>query len=554
MSINKKYKKQFDSHAGSPAEFDSLFTFEGDKLTAKKKISMKKRKGYSAAAFTSVAAALVIFMAGLSYINSKSADDPGISELADMTSPALTDYIEEYSMDRSILLSELSDSFDYHISDKADVSLKRSAQPRNFDSIYGEAPVVIRGRVSDKVREGDTISYSISVEEIYSKNETVKLSYIGVSSDINLSYELQIGGEYILPIFDDSDSIGYDDSVGFTLLDYYPICKTKEGWLFTEENLIDGLSPINVINDTGNTASSAFYIEPNTSKVLDLLRNYFEISPNAYYHSSTTNTGYSVYGYDNISRILANYYDNGVFDCEIAGINSSSDILGNTEISVKYEDMTVIAPHISGTVIYAGNADSGKGIVTLLLNDGGMEYVTCFSGFTEIFVKQGDEYNYNDYDMIGTANNSPVNIRVYDMNGNPMIFSDAADSSSSDYGIFVSTSDIDTDSLIFSIISASERDTSLSDAVYINNTFTVETVSDGKWIKLFDITADASDTNDSWVDVGTETAFYKLNWSERFGALGSGNYRVCGYFCDSFDEEDNTASDVKALYSYFDIM
>ena len=95
MSINKKYKKQFDSHAGSPAEFDSLFTFEGDKLTAKKKITMKKRMGYSAAAFTSVAAALVIFMAGLSYINSKSADDSGISELADMTSPALTDYIEE---------------------------------------------------------------------------------------------------------------------------------------------------------------------------------------------------------------------------------------------------------------------------------------------------------------------------------------------------------------------------------------------------------------------------------------------------------------------------
>ena len=87
MNGRNKYSEQFDRNAGKPADFDSLFRFEGEELIAKKKIRMKSSKKRIAAMTVSAAAVAGAAFIGLSYISSAglSSQESGICELAEMS-------------------------------------------------------------------------------------------------------------------------------------------------------------------------------------------------------------------------------------------------------------------------------------------------------------------------------------------------------------------------------------------------------------------------------------------------------------------------------------
>lgn len=415
MSGNRQYRSEFNKKAGDPADFDTLFGFNENELTIKRRIRIKSNKKRIAAMTSSVAVITAAVIFGLSYINMSGTDNQGISELADINTEALSEYMTDEMADVSgCRLSELTDMFDYSYYEQNN-SL-RSSSDYSFESLYGEtADAVIRARVVKKTYLSESAAYILLPEECYIKtqlNERADVSeewlnrYIEVTVPLNnYTRELQPGSEYILPLV-------YSDEGLFSVPESYsPIRMTERGWLFDAYgNDVISYNTVKVEDDMG---AYEMLLEESVSSMTGKLKQFFESrSESYYYYSFEENPQSTHFGTYNIFDFGSDFEKNGCLG-DIGYLADQSGSSDKKTVVLKGFSSIGLNTELTGNI----NEDDlyfNKDIFIISLADGKTLLIKGISSyeFTEI----------SDHINVTLSCNDSVYVRLVDNCGQIMNF------------------------------------------------------------------------------------------------------------------------------------
>ena len=419
MSKNRRYIEQFDSHAGMPADFDSLFKTENGKIIAKRRIRMKSSKSrvlqLSAAAAAIICAAAV----GLSYLDISN-DDAGISisELAQVTeseTAAFTEYVD--TANQPVTTAEafpFTDSFDYSIYRETDI-IEENAFYSLSESVFAKANFIAYANVVSKryTDDNSVIEYTLCTKDFFvpkefeNPPEELPLTFtldVPVSQLPDSFGELQAGSEYILPL-----NITHleDGTYSFEMADnIFPIRKIESGWLMSDTYSTLCGSSEHTSYDTGDGEFETAHISCTDEQMAERLVSVLDRTK-PYVHYSLPADEVTVM---NAAEVFAE----GLFEnISISPEDSSVLILENKEYFQ-------LIPNISGTVIYAGRSADGQNMA-VISPDSGFAAV-MFMGMSELAVSQGDYVT--DGTEIGSCSYDAVYCRFIDHRGNKVLFED----------------------------------------------------------------------------------------------------------------------------------
>lgn len=445
MSGSKSYKDKFDKYAGAPADFDSLFAFEGEKLTVKKRL--RKRPAHRGTAFSLAAAAAVMIAAGaaLAAVGSGGIQSPAeLSDGADMTQGGVTvaetvggNSMQSYELalaseeTAAFAVTDISlprDLFDYNIA--GGIGSLDSGSVYTEENILDVSNMIIRAGVTGKTFDGsaNVIVYELAPYELYSRAEITPIisseaflyANFPVTSDFDPADELQIGSEYYIPVIYDPGGIGGGESLTVT---GFGKCIRREGSRFemdssAYEGLIkrayDFTEDIIVIgNAEGNNSQVTV---PDSSFEKAFLLYMAETDYSYISQSSQTQQGASTV---NLSDIFRADDPSGGFE-NVNYYISDDGSTDRTVLVLPNESYFSLAPEMEGTVEYCGRSISGGFMLRIAPSDSlaalGVRSV-IFSGLTEITCTEGDSV-YGQ--QLGMCDSSPLYCRIISTAGKPM--------------------------------------------------------------------------------------------------------------------------------------
>ena len=419
MSKNRRYIEQFDSHAGMPADFDSLFKSENGRIIAKRRIRMKSRKSRVVQLSAAAAAIICAAAAGLSSLDIQNNDTGiSISELAQVTesdTAAFTEYVD--NANQPVTTAEafpLTDTFDYSIYREADINEENAVYSLS-ESAFANANFITYANVVSKQYTDDNsvIEYTLCTKEFFVPKEfenppeelpmTFTLS-VPVSHLPDSFGELQTGSEYILPL--NITRLEYD-TYSFELADnIFPIRKTENGWLMSDTYSTLCGSSEHTSYDMGDGEFEIAYISCTDEQMSERLVSVFDRTKPYVHYSLPADEGTVM----NAAEVFAE----GLFEnISVSPFDSSVLILENKEYFQ-------LIPNISGTVIYAGRSADGQNMA-VISPDSGFAAV-MFTGMSELAVSQGDYVT--DGTEIGSCSYDAVYCRFIDHSGNKVLFED----------------------------------------------------------------------------------------------------------------------------------
>lgn len=295
MSGNKKYIDEFNKNAGTPADFDSLFTFKKDQLIAKRRIRMKKNNGKLAFMVSSAAVIIAGAVFGLTYLDSRGITPDGdIDDLSDVivAGDCPTDETEGQA---DIRLSDIYLRYDYALSaNKVNSSEYANDTMKSLES----ANAVVDGRVVSKyLRDEDDGTQKI-IYIIYPLQYFYEQSFsfeknsdndgcIIVESDYELTSsfsELMTGSEYVIPLAIEGD--GNDRIYKLLAPSDMQIRLTEYGWIMNSEyaEIFNADVPVN--NDVFINSPKKYFAYSDIQDFRTEIMSYFEKSSKKYYFSS----------------------------------------------------------------------------------------------------------------------------------------------------------------------------------------------------------------------------------------------------------------------------
>ena len=439
MSRNKKYIDKFDKAAGKPADFDSLFCFDGEDIVAKKQIRvriMRKR----AMIISSAAAAVFIAVMGIciGYISTAglAASDRGETGLtsAENVSAAFDETVYQSS---GINLSDLLDTrFDYFMSDndypKYDSSGERAVSERNSieaANVYIRVKVVSKSYVSPNTSTigSDTVSWTNIYYDLYpyeyftfagnEYNYTIldKSETFTVARDFADNHnELQPGEEYFIPFTLHNSTENTSLTGGMEWLEFaddqeMPIIKTDSGWIVSDMYPFDLSAGQPVNSDLWNYKTEGSMYLMSNDDLLSSIYAYFAENGGGI-HNSRDSISVTSYSYETVFK-----------NAEFENVQIDSD--GKTLI-LYHENYFDLVPNIWGNVVFAGASRNGGNTVVINASapDSSAPIQTViFTGLDRLYVKNGD-YLTNGV-LVGSCS-EPVYCICVDEKGNKVPFSE----------------------------------------------------------------------------------------------------------------------------------
>lgn len=424
MSGNKQYREQFDSNAGKPADFESLFSFSGEEIVAKRRIRMYSKKNRLAAMTSAAAVIAVVSAASLTLLHTSGLNDGGgIAEMNAVTETELSSSAyARNAAESEFTLSSLISRFDYTC---GVYQSNDSITPFTGMDSFLNSDIITHARVTSKTYDGEAIIYTLMLLESYNLDTVDTLppdSLTVKSSLLPAEYslcELQTGSEYILPLDYNPDDAEAPYSLTSPMS--VPIRKTDRGWLIDASYSDFTQGAHSVVNDMTDEGyyGIGFVLDPSDESMKLKLRDFAEISENKYYHRefsndiNTTAWIYDLFNYENESLRFENVKylinDDGTED--------------KTTLLLENEKYFELSPAISGTVIFAGESLTGENFVAVDISEGEFtHYTVFFTGMSEITVKQGDTVSNSIIGMCSeepiycrfTNSSGPVEINLYD--------------------------------------------------------------------------------------------------------------------------------------------
>lgn len=352
MSGNKKYIDEFNKNAGTPADFDSLFTFKEDRLIAKRRIRMKKNKGKLAFMVSSAAVIVAGAVFGLTYLDSRGiANEGGINEVPDviMAGDSPTDEIGERA---DISISDIYQGFDYALSKGNDGIYENASDTmKTLES----ANAFVDGRIVSKYLRDEADGTQKIIYKIYPLQYFYEQSFsfeknsdndgcIIVESDHELTSpfsELMIGSEYVIPLAIEGD----DDERVYKLLDPsdMQIKLTEYGWIMNSEyaEIFNADVPVN--NDVFINSPKAYYAYSDIQDFNTEMMNYFKESSKKYFYSSNKE-----------STPEAEYFIHELFDDDSGKLRFEG--YGDDGYTVLLNSDEEMISVMNGEVIYSGRS------------------------------------------------------------------------------------------------------------------------------------------------------------------------------------------------------
>lgn len=459
MSGSKRYKDDFDRHAGTPAEFDSLFVFENGELRAKKRI--RKAPGGRHTLFGLVTAAAVMIAAGAALSAVSRGGMPTVGELspgddtkvtaavsattavsvadgADVIVATEPDVVISYDNEIALMSDEIEalrvfDRFDYSVIPSFSTAAVRSAAVDSMDAdVMSASDMILTGTVRDKRYDEGTgeIIYEVFAAELYSQADvTPLLSEQGNIMNVHCTFgagigvydELQIGSEYIMPII-----IGYNgDEETAYLAGSKGKCirklnesETESGWEM-DPNAYAHLLTI-IEKDPDSTVSYRQGSGVKTAVVDNRamqtgLEGFFAESGSTYLseHSQLDTEPARC----TLSEIFTSDSETGGFEQVHYYETETAEVM--TTLVLENENHFVLAPEVNGEVVYAGESLSGENIIRVKIHGSSLGDISViFAGDMEIECEQNDEV-YGQ--ILGSCNATPIYCRIIGSNGKPMV-------------------------------------------------------------------------------------------------------------------------------------
>lgn len=448
MSGSKRYKDEFDKYAGAPAEFDSLFTFHGSELRAKKRIV--SRKGSKGRVLGIAAAAAVMITAGAVLAAVSSGGMPTVGELSPGEENGETSTLDTAGRNDTAGRSRMAyegtgglsdeteafrvyDRFDYSVTAelKATNIVMEYSEPARDDSakstltseIMSTADIILAGTVREKSYDNaaNEIIYEVCISKFYSKADITPIfsereNFMTVHCPdgfaVDAYDELQIGSEYIMPVCirhgEDEAAAELADPSGKC------ICKRGGNWEMDSDVYADFLEIIN------KAAENEVYTRAdnggNTGIVSDNalrsgLRLFLEESSRQYISQ------YSADDAETKSRTLSEVFNT---DSETGGFESirymeNDGVTDQTTLVLENENYFVLAPDMNGTVVYAGENFLGEKMIRIKTGENNMDISSViFAGDLKLECAAGDSI-YGQ--VLGSCGATPVYCRVIGSDG-----------------------------------------------------------------------------------------------------------------------------------------
>ncbi|MCM1523707.1 MAG: hypothetical protein NC120_04535 [Ruminococcus sp.] len=435
MSRNKDYIEKFDKAAGSSADFDSLFCFDGEDIIAKKRIRvriMRKRAVF----ISSMAAALVIAVMGvcIGYISTAglaaaNSGETGLTSVAE-GAEALRGRNAPVTHEDGLNLSSLIDvRYEYYITDTdhpiSGTDGDLSPNMPEADA-YIRVKVVSKSYTSTSVTENDAgiadgssnIYYTLYPLEYFADGD---LGYsltiletdqaLSVSRDFAGSVnELQPGEEYLIPFTVRTSSDGSAGAKGIEWLEFadnneMPIRKTDSGWIVSDAYPLDLSGGTPVYSDVPQYKTNGSLFLLSNDELAEQLRQYYENRGSCTYSAR-----------DGISS--ASYtYSTVFYGADYESISISDD---GKSLIFRNELYHSLSPGLMGTVVYAGENAVGSRTSVLKVYDIDGISTVIFTGLESFTVNEGDSTSRQT--QIGTCSSEPVYCVCLDGCGNRITF------------------------------------------------------------------------------------------------------------------------------------
>ncbi len=475
MSGSKRYKDDFDRHAGTPAEFDSLFVFENGELHAKKRIRKAHGGRHTLVSLTAAAAVMIAAGAALSAVSrggmptvgelspgddtdvtaavsmaGSAADSAAQSVVGQTTAAVYTDNAsgrvdvrvavepEDILYEEEIaLMSEeaealwVFDRFDYSVIPSFSTAAVRSVSDDSmYSDVMSTSDIILTGTVRDKSYDDSTgdIIYEIFAAELYSKADaTPLLSEQGNIMNVRCTFgagigvydELRIGSEYIIPIVighNGDEERAYLADIGGKCIrkinETEPVWEMDSGVYAGLLAIIERSSDVNVRYRQGSVANTAVVSDEALQKGLE---GFFAESGRTYLseHSSYSTEAVSC----TLSEIFISESETGGFEqVHYYETETSSDM---TTLVLENENHFVLAPEVNGEVLYAGEGLSGEKIIRVRIDGSSLGDISIiFAGDMEIECDVNEDV-YGQ--VLGSCNASPIYCRIIGSNGKPMV-------------------------------------------------------------------------------------------------------------------------------------
>lgn len=452
MSGSKRYKDDFDRHAGTPAEFDSLFVFENGELRAKKRI--RKAPGGRHTLVGLVTAAAVMIAAGAALSAVSRGGMPTVGELSpgddtnetaavsiagsasDVTVVAEPDEVISDEEEIALMSEEAEalrvyDRFDYSVIPSFSTAAVRSVAVDSMDAdVMSTSDIILTGTVRDKSYDDSTgeIIYEVFAAELYSKADaTPLLSEQGNIINVHCTFgagigvydELQIGSEYIMPIVighnGDEETAYLADTKGKCIR---KINETEPVWEMDTDVYADLLASIEKASDSAVRYRQAGSIKTavvDNETVQKGLEEFFAGSGSPYLseHSSYRSEADRC----TLSEIFATESETGGFErVQYYETETSSDM---TTLVLENENHFVLAPEVNGEVVYAGESLSGDKLIRVRVYSSSLGDISImFAGDMEIQCDVNEDV-YGQ--VLGSCYATPIYCRIIGSNGKPMV-------------------------------------------------------------------------------------------------------------------------------------
>lgn len=461
MSGTNKYSEQFDRNAGQPADFDSLFRFEGEELIAKKKIRMRSSKKRIAAMTVSAAAVAGAAFIGLSYISSAglSSQESGICELAEMSAETSTLSLSTGNEENTeYYLSELFSQSEYYTPyvnteedypigeyslESADIILRCRVVSKEhsavFQTSYELCPLeyYFTDNYSDTAEiDPYTLSQglSVSIVPFYTTNESEFNHISEFDSIFTLKggdtlngglNELQIGYEYIIPL--NMYKNGGENTVIWNS-SAVPIKKSSAGWLFDESCYELTKNAQGVVNDMQDKCTNAFFLESSDEKLFEEINTVLGSSEKKYYHIYT-----DYFNEETITEVISDEESESV-QITSETVYSMTDIFGGeygeklipTATETTENGQTVLYfdgsayPDIrnallsAGNYLYSGTNAAGENMV-VIKPESSSAYTVMLIGMSRQLIS-----DMNSADISENSDSGTFRMICFDEQGRPM--------------------------------------------------------------------------------------------------------------------------------------
>lgn len=440
MSGSKRYKDDFDKYAGTPADFDSLFVFENDRLTMKKRIRKRPvRRHIAAAAAVMIAAGAALTAVGMGGMQGpvEMSDGDTITQAGGVTIAGSMEVTAALPDTETVLLSSAADItdglFDYNIAAGIGTAYHEDGSPLELSN------AVIHCGVTNKSFDSssDHMLYEVCVYEFYSRAESTPLLSdnavntilaelrFEVSSDFDPADELQVGSEYYVPVIYDPGGEGGGESLTITGrgkcirkvgsgndIKWEMDAAAYEQLLRTSMEISEewGCSYLKGSSETAYVNDSVF------EKAL--LQSMGE--SDMYYQSWLMQSSLADNNLSSISVGLSEIFDSTGEGSGFEKVSYYTDENGNedsTLLVLEHENYFVLAPETEGVVDYCGeNVNGGLMIRITDINDDRVNSVV-FSGLGAIGCEKGDRV---EGQVLASCSSEPVYCRIIGWNGKPV--------------------------------------------------------------------------------------------------------------------------------------